>query len=220
MIARIGANRWLAGAIGAAIAISLTGLIAQRFFPPGYHGPLVVASMGASAILVFVVPASPLSQPRAVFGGHMLAASVGLLVRPAVPDPWLAAGLAIGIAIAVMNLLRCLHPPAGGTVLLAVFAAAPEPASRWTFLIMPLALDVLLLLVCAIAWNRLTGHSYPHRVPTVPAPAAWVGHIEDDDLDAVLAEWDEALDISRDDLLAVLHAAERRVIERWKGSGI
>jgi CBS domain-containing membrane protein len=63
----------------------------------------------------------------------------------------------------------------------------------------------------------LTGHSYPHRATPVPPPRAWVGHIEDADLDAVLAEWDEVLDISRDDLIALLHATEALVLERVRG---
>lgn len=64
------------------------------------------------------------------------------------------------------------------------------------------------------SWNRLTGHSYPHRpAPQVPQPD-WIGHIEDSDRDAVLAEWDEVLDVSREDLAALVHAVEDKVRTR------
>lgn len=217
LVSRLNANRWLTAALGAGLAIALTSLVAHGVISAGPHTPWIVASLGASAVLAFVLPASPLSQPWPVLGGHLIAASVGLATRSAVPEPWLAAGLAVGLAIAAMNLLRCLHPPAGGTALLTALAMPGDPAGHWSYLIMPLGLDVVLLLLCALVWHRLTGHSYPHRTAAVAAPEPWVGHIEDSDLDAVLAEWDETLDISRQDLLALLHAAEARVVSRLSG---
>lgn len=212
-----GLARWLPGALGAAIAIALTGFATHVLIGAEPAAPWLVASMGATAVLVFVVPASPLAQPWPVAAGHLLAAAVGLLVRHVAPEPWVAAGLAVGLAIGLMNLTRSLHPPAGGTVLLTALAPPDSAAAHLTFLFEPLALNVVILLVCGWAWNRLTGHSYPHRATPVPPPRAWVGHIEDADLDAVLAEWDEVLDISRDDLIALLHATEAHVLERVRG---
>ncbi|MFC0589841.1 HPP family protein [Novosphingobium aquiterrae] len=212
LVARANAQRWLTGAIGAALAIAATGLIAASLGAATAPGAWLVASMGASAVLLFVLPASPLSQPWPVFGGHVLAAAIGLVVRAIVPEPWLAAGIAVGAAIVLMNLARCLHPPAGGTVLITTLAT--PAALTWSFLVFPLALNVLVLLIWAVGWNRLTGHSYPHRTPPVAEQRTWVGHIDDADLDAVLAEWNDVLDISREDLLGVLHAAEARVFAR------
>lgn len=205
--------RWLTGALGAALAIALTGLAGWLAASSSAALPWLVASMGASTVLIFIVPASPLAQPWPVAGGHLLAATVGLLARDQLPEPWLVAGLAVGLAIAGMSLARCLHPPAGGTALITALAAPGTPAN-WLFLISPLAVNLAVLLTCGLVWNRLTGHSYPHRAAPVPAPAAWAGHIEDADLDAVLASWDEQLDVSRDDLLALIHAAEARVLAR------
>ena len=113
-----------------------------------------------------------------------------------------------------MGLLRCLHPPAGGTVLLTALSGPAVAAVGFKFLVTPLAVNVLVLLGSGIVWNRLTGHSYPHRpAPQVPQPD-WIGHIEDSDLDAVLAEWDEVLDVSREDLAALVHAVEDKVRTR------
>lgn len=214
-----GLARWLPGALGAAIAITLTGYATHLLVMGEPALPWLVASMGATSVLVFVVPASPLAQPWPVAGGHLLAAAMGLLARQAAAEPWIAAGLAVGLAISVMKLARCLHPPAGGTALITALAAPGSAAAGIGFLLEPVAVNIAVLLGFGLVWHRVTGHSYPHRAMPVPAPAAWVGHIEDADLDAVLADWDEVLDVSRDDLLALLHATEARVLERVKGAG-
>lgn len=214
VIGRIG---WLRGAFGAGLAIVLTGLVSYLVLRSDPAMPWLLAPMGASAVLVFVLPASPLSQPWPVFGGHLVAAGVGMLAQALALEPWLAAGLAVGGAIAAMSGARCLHPPAGGTALITALASPAVLSSGWHFLLAPLGLNVVLLLACGVAWNRLTGHSYPHRAAPAPAVANWVGHIEDDDLDGVLEAWDEVLDVSREDLLALIHAIEARVRSRLRG---
>lgn len=211
VIGRIG---WLRGALGAALAILLTGLVSQLALAGNTALPWLLAPIGASAVLVFVLPASPLSQPWPVLGGHVIAGAVGLIAHGLVPTPWLAAGLAVGFSIAVMSIARCLHPPAGGTALVTALASPAVASIGWAFLIMPLALNVAVLLAAGFTWNRLTGHSYPHRPAQTAAPADWIGHIDDADLDSVLADWDEVLDISREDLLALLHAVEAKARAR------
>ncbi|MFZ5743764.1 MAG: HPP family protein [Pseudomonadota bacterium] len=205
---------WLRGAIGAGFAIALTALIGRLALGSDPALPWLVASMGASAVLVFVLPASPLAQPWPVFGSHLVAAAIGVGVHALLGATWLSAGLSVGLAIAAMSLLRCLHPPAGGTVLLTALSSPGVTAAGLGFLVMPLALNVLVLLGAGVAWNRLTGHSYPHQAPPQPVQPDWIGHIEDSDLDAVLAEWDEVLDVSREDLVALVHAVEGKVRAR------
>ncbi|MFG3757464.1 HPP family protein, partial [Klebsiella pneumoniae] len=77
------------------------------------RAPLLVASIGASAVLLFAVPASPLAQPWPIIGGNSVSALVGIVVARAIGDPLLAAAVAAALAIAVMSLARCLHPPGG-----------------------------------------------------------------------------------------------------------
>ena len=77
----------------------------------------IVAPIGASAVLVFAVPASPLAQPWSVVGGNAVSALVGLAVGQTVGDPFLAAGIATALAIGAMSLARCLHPPGGAIAL-------------------------------------------------------------------------------------------------------
>jgi CBS domain-containing membrane protein len=202
---------WLRGALGAGIAIALTALIGFMAMGDDPALPWLVASMGASAVLVFVLPASPLAQPWPVFGSHLVAGAIGVAVHALLGATWYSAGLSVGLAIAAMSLLRCLHPPAGGTVLLTALSTPAVEAAGLGFLVLPLALNVLVLLAGGFAWNRLTGHSYPHHAVPQPPQPDWIGHIEDGDLDAVLAEWDEVLDVSRADLGALVRAVEEKV---------
>lgn len=216
-IGRIG---WLPGTLGAGLGIALAGLAGLAVLGSGPGQIWLVASMGASAVLVFVLPASPLAQPRAVLGGNLLAMLTGLAAHALTGSvPWIAATLAVMLAIALMNLTRTLHPPAGGTALVAALAAPVSAQHAATLLVAPLVLNLLVLLGCGLAWHRLTGHSYPHRAHFVPVAADWIGHVRDEDLDAVLEEWDEVLSVSRNDLLALIHAVEGRVRARSVSPG-
>ncbi|MBP6362810.1 MAG: HPP family protein [Novosphingobium sp.] len=207
---------WLFSTLGATLAIILASLAAQLVSRADPVTPWLSASIGASAVLTFHFPASPLAQPWSVACSHLTAAAIGLTVRHLGLEPSIIAGLAVGGAIAAMKLTRSEHPPAGGTALITALAPVGSAATQWHFLLAPLAVNVAVLLLLAVLWNRLTGHSYPHRAVAVPAPEPWAGHILDEDLDAVLEQWDEALDVDRGDLLALLHAVEARVFERVK----
>lgn len=218
VIGRIG---WLRGAVGAGLGIMLTGLASWLILRGDPALPWLLAPLGASAVLVFVLPASPLSQPWPVLGGHLIAALTGMLAHHELSawdaPPWLAAALAVGGAIALMSLARCLHPPAGGTVLVTALASPAIVADGWHFLLAPLLLNVVVLLACGLVWNRATGHSYPHHAAPAAVLPNWAGHIEDEDLDAVLEDWDEVLDVSREDLRALLHAVEEKALRRTAG---
>lgn len=115
----------LAG-LGALLGIAFTGLIA-RFLTDAQFSlmPLLAAPVGASAVLVFAIPASPLAQPRAVIGGNILSAVVGMACAILIAPQALAAPLAVGGAIVVMGLLGCLHPPGGAIALGAVLLGRP-----------------------------------------------------------------------------------------------
>jgi len=158
--------------------------------------------MGASAVLVFAVPNSPLAQPWAVVGGNTVSALVGVLMVRWLGQSDLAAGLAVGAAIALMFVLRCLHPPGGAAALLVVLMGVPDPR----FVFDPVLLNALLLTLAGVAYNRATGRDYPQRQVAVRTTAArdQAGADIDVDLDAVLARHNQVLDISRADLKALL----------------
>lgn len=68
-------NALLAG-LGASLAIALLG-----WLDLGWQLTLLMAPFGASCVLLFSLPQSPLARPQNVLGGHLLAAAVGLLVQ-------------------------------------------------------------------------------------------------------------------------------------------
>lgn len=208
--ARLG-DRLLA-ALGALAGITITSLLTG--WAIGRIGidlplPALVAPIGASALLLFVVPTSPLAQPWPIIGGNIVSALVGVLAARAIPYPPLAAGVAMGGAILAMSLLRCLHPPGAAAALVGALGGAAAAASHWLFPILPLALNSLALVATGIAFHRLSGHSYPHRPLVAPEPL-----LHRDDIDRALAEAHEAFDISRADLDGLLAAAERHALAR------
>ncbi|HEX7751146.1 MAG TPA: HPP family protein [Novosphingobium sp.] len=210
---------WARGAVGALLGLIAATALARLLLGPGASSWLL-APIGASAVLVFVLPASPLAQPWPVIGGDLLSALVGLAIAWLVPYPPLAAALAIAAAIGTMSLARCLHPPGGACALLGALGAGPVTLHSATALLLPMALNLAALLAFAWFYNNATGHSWPHRMPVVPPrpPVGWLGSYDIADLDAVLEEWDEVLDVSREDLDALFRAVERRVQRRWSNS--
>ena len=214
----------LRSAFGALIGILLTGLVCRLALGDGSALPILIAPMGASAVLLFAVPASPLAQPWSLIGGNLVSSLVGVTVWLLVPDPFLAAALAIGIAIGLMMGLRCLHPPSGAVALTAVLGGPGIHALGYGFVIWPVMANSVLMLIAAILYNRMAGRTYPHRPLAVAAghqtrdkPAAARVGFTSEDLDAVLAEYDQLLDVDRGDLEAILRQAEIRSYRRRSG---
>lgn len=204
-------------AAGAALGILLTGLLAQavlRALLPDVGGawPWLVAPLGASAVLVFAVPSSPLAQPWAVLAGNTVSALVGVACARWLGPLPLAAALAVAGAIGLMFALRCLHPPGGASALLAVLGGITDPR----FALVPVLVNSGLLVAAGIAYNQATGRAYPHRQR--PRSAAHARDAEADaveaDLDAVLARHNTVLDISRDELKQLLQETQLRGYQR------
>ena len=213
----------LIAAAGAIIGIAATGLLCGVLAGTGAARPLLVAPMGASAVLLFAVPASPLAQPWSILGGNVLSALVGIAVALAIPNSTVAAGVGVGLAIAVMSLARCLHPPGGAVALSAVLGGAAGSAHPFMFALYPVGLNSLLLILAGLAFHRMSGHTYPHRAKLTEsthgtqdsAPLSRSG-VRPNDIDAALESFGDTLDINRDDLLrlfelAGLNAAKRQV---------
>jgi CBS domain-containing membrane protein len=214
--------------LGAGLGLLLTGLLSLWLGrPAAIEGlglapltPWLVAPLGASAVLVFGVPASPLAQPWSVIGGNTLSALIGVLCVHWVPWPVLAAPLAAGLAVALMLKLRCLHPPGGASALFTVLAGVTD----WRFALFPILLNSLLLVAAGVAYNSLTGRRYPHvavppAAPTTPATPAmpWAEatpRFTDADLDVALKQYNQLLDLPRDDLRDLLETAEAQAHQR------
>jgi len=212
----------LRASLGAMAGILLTGIISNIWLGSANGLPLLIASMGASAVLVFAVPASPLAQPWPLIGGSVISALAGIACARILPDPLNAAAMAVAVAIMAMSLCRCLHPPGGAVALTAVLGGPAITAGGWSFALIPVGLNAVILLAIAWAFNNATGHSYPHRATTAPhnrhgtadpPPQDRVGYTAAD-IDAVLARYDEVLDVSREDLDALFRQVEARAHRR------
>ncbi len=195
-------------------------LLVSRQFVSGTDAALIVASMGASAVLLFAVPHGLLSQPWPVFGGHLVSALVGVTCARFVADPLLAAALAVGLAIGAMHYLRCIHPPGGATALTAVVGGAGIHELGYAFIFTPVLINVLVILAVAVAFNYpLVWRRYPAALRT-RKPAA----VETEPVDEIypsishadfvyaLSEIDSFIDISEQDLIHIYELATRRKV--------
>lgn len=199
----------LVACIGAAVCLALTFIVCSEFPLAPADLPMIVASLGSSAVLVFAIPASPLAQPWPVVGGNTISALIGVLAFQAVPNNVaLAGGLAVGGAILAMSIFRCLHPPGGASALTAVVGAQGVHAAGLSFAFAPVCINSIALVSLAMFFHRFSGHSYPHQ-PAASAPAAMDAagfHLED--IDAALEDLHENFDIAREDLDLLLSRAE------------
>ena len=202
---------------GALAGVGLTGLAAHLIL--GGDGlSLLLPPIGASAVLVFAIPASPLAQPRSVIGGNLLSAAIGLGCGMLVAPPAVAAPLAVALALIAMLGLGCLHPPGGAIALGGALAGAG--AHDFGYLV-PIGLSSVLLVAAAWAFLNATGHSYPHRVAapvnahaTRDAPPLQRVGYTPADLDEALAHYGDLLDVSREDLDALFRQVELQAHRR------
>lgn len=211
----------IAGSMGAAMGLIATEWLSRHAL--GGTNPWFIAPMGASAVLLFGVPASPLAQPWSIVGGNLVAALVGVSCAHWINPPGLAAGLAAAIAIGLMFPLRCLHPPSGAVALTAVLGGPAIAKLGYGFVLYPVLANSLVLVSCALVFNNVLRRRYPHHAVAIlqtPAatepPSERVG-ISRADLHAVLEARGELLDIDEDDLRDILMQADSRAHRRRFG---
>ncbi len=190
--------------------------ISTVFVSP-FAAALIVASMGASAVLLFAVPHGPLSQPWPVIGGHLVSAVIGVSCAKLVPDTLLAAALAVALAIGVMHYLRCIHPPGGASALSAVVGGDSVHALGYQFVITPVLLNVLVIVAVAVLFNYpFAWRRYPASLKNPPPsgqPQSQVrSSISHEDLVYALHEVDSFIDVSEQDLRAIYELAAQRSI--------
>jgi CBS domain-containing membrane protein len=208
---------------GALLGLLITSFVAHTLL--GENAMWLVAPIGASSVLLFCLPASPMAQPWAVIGGNVVSGLMGVAcVRYFGPGP-LAAALATPLAIAAMYALRCLHPPGGATALMMVIGGPAVHAMGFRLPLGPVLVDCLLIVLAAMAYNNLTGRRYPHSQQLAhPNPHATKDEVptvrfgfQPEDLDAVLRQYNQELDISRDDLEELFLKTEMRAYQRRFG---
>ncbi|MGD2118343.1 MAG: HPP family protein [Chromatiales bacterium] len=215
------AEKWISGA-GGLCGILGVAYVTQQFVPVGDAG-WIVASMGASAVLLYAVPHGPLSQPWSLVGGHLVSAIVGVTSAKLIPDVSLAAGVGVGLAITAMYYLRCIHPPGGATALYAVAGSESLHELGYMYVLTPVMLNTMVILAVAIGFNYLFAwRRYPASLAR-PAEALLKpeSNVDEEiqtqltrsDLEYALQSLNRTIDISSKDLQAIFHLAERHLYE-------
>ena len=149
----------LRSVFGAFIGLMLVLTIAKYLGELSGLNEWLMASLGASALLVFALPQSPMAQPWAVIAGNTLSALVGITTIHLVGEPLLAMPLAASISILGMFILRCLHPPAAAVALIVVLGQV----MHYRYAFFPVMVDSLLLVLAGAIYSNLTGKRYPNR---------------------------------------------------------
>jgi len=184
---------------------------------------LVLASMGASAFLMFVLPHSPLSQPWSVFGGHLVSAFVGVACVQWIHSIVLATAIAVLLSIFLMHVLHCLHPPSSATAMIAVLGGPEVHAIGWQFCYEVVAINAGLMVLLACVLNNLVpGRRYPmwhthhaHHHQFSQENHEQYPELLEEDVKWALRQMDGLIDVSEEDLVdiyefAVEHAEKRR----------
>lgn len=135
------------GLIGGTLGILCLCLLGQ------YSGvPWLMAPFGATCVILFAAPMSPLAQPRNVIGGHLIATSVGLAALYGLGDSYIVMSVAVGVAIMAMQFLRAVHPPAGANPIVIILAG--KSVVGLSFLFTPVLVGSVLLVVIASMVNN------------------------------------------------------------------
>jgi len=203
-------EKWIS-AIGGFIAIFATLWVSAHYLDqPG--AVLLVASMGASAVLLFAVPHGALSQPWPLIGGHFVSVVLGVLCARFIPNQLVAAPLSVGIAIGAMYYLRCLHPPGGASALSAVIGGASVHELGFQYVLTPVMLNAAVMLLIALVWNNLFAwRRYPAYFKKQPAERskksdAYI-QLNHADFEYALREIGSYIDITEQDLTRIYKLA-------------
>ena len=121
-------------------------------------GIFLVASFGSSMVLLYGYPESPFAQPKNVFFGHLVTATVGMFFLYLIPLPlFIIIPLAVGFGVGLMILLNVTHPPAGGNPIIVIMGSV-----SLDYLLSPIISGSIIILVFAIIINRfILKKSYP-----------------------------------------------------------
>lgn len=128
-------------AVGTGVALTTAGPAAS---------PFLLASLGGSCVFLFGLTRAPAAQPRALFGGHLGSAFIGICCYQFLGDSLWVYVTAQVITLGFMLLARTVHPPAGANPIIMIYSHAGF-AALWQ----PVLIGILSLVVVAVVWSRL-----------------------------------------------------------------
>lgn len=211
----------LRSTIGALLGIALCAFILSNI-PISAHW--LIAPVGASAVVLFTLPHSPLAQPWSIMGSYFFATCAALACSLLISQPQMAAAVSVAATIWLMARFNCIHP-SGGAIALFVVLDGPYSASNIGPVMGLVALNSCMILLAAVLVNNVfLGRRYPyHPQKSDPNP-----HLTEDlsplernglthpDLKSAMKKLDTFVDIQEDELvqiytLAIEHAFDRNV---------
>lgn len=208
----------------ALIAIALVTWISSQFLS-NTTVPYIVASMGASTVLLFAVPSSPMNRVWSVLVSHLATAFIGVSCALYLPNLLIAVPAAVAGALLAMHYLRCLHPPGGATALLIVLAGPEVKELGYLFVLTPVFLNTVVLLVSVRTVNFF--HQILEKKERFESPISWhkthtqsldiKPPFESDDLVSALGELDTFIDVNQDELIRLFTLANHHSHQRRLG---
>ena len=210
----LGANSHSVSAKEQAIAtlgslVAMATVLTVSYAMPGGDNLLILASSGASAVLIFVVPHGRLSQPWPVLMGHILCAVIGVSCAKWIGTGPITAILTVSLCILAMSLTRSIHPPAGATALTAVLGGTAITDLGYSFVAAPVAVNMLALVGAAFLINLpFRGRRYPAAFQW-QRRAALPPNVARSDVRFALSEMNTFMDINEDDLMRIYELARR-----------
>ncbi|KHQ52946.1 CBS-domain-containing membrane protein [Mameliella alba] len=202
----------LRAGVGAIVGLGLAGLFLLSPAMDPDLGLYLIAPFGATSVLLFAVPNSPLAQPWSAVVGNTVAALVGVAVCMTVADPTLRVALAVGLAITATILCRAVHPPAGAVAMTAAMSPAAIQELGFRFALTPVAAGTIVLVALAAIYARLTGRHYPFRQfetggETAPRSRMRLD-LSEDELVELLGRYRQSFNMGVEDLAQLIGAAE------------
>ena len=224
-IARVHAKEALRAGLGAMVGLGLAGLFLLSPQVDPAWGLYLVAPFGATSVLLFAVPNSPLAQPWSAIVGNTVAALVAVAVSFAIDDPLARVVLSVGLAISVTMMCRALHPPAGAVAMTAALSPGAIDSLGFWFALTPIAAGTTTLVLIAIGYARLTGRRYPfrHFEDTGPdrtetlSPVARLG-LSEEELSSILDRYRQSFNLGVEDLARLIAAAEVQAASHETGA--
>ncbi|ACT58606.1 HPP family protein [Hirschia baltica] len=200
---------------GAFVGLGLTGLFVLSPIIDLQTGLYLVAPFGATSVLLFAVPNSPLAQPWSAIVGNTIAAIVAIAICMFISDPTLSIAVSVGLAITATILCRAIHPPAGAVAM--TVAMSPDAIARlgFWFALTPIAIGTIALVIVAIIYAKLTGRHYPFRQYNEPnqhktndiEPIERLG-LSEQELTDILERYSQSFNLGVEDLARLIGAAE------------
>ena len=188
------------------------------------NAPIIVASMGASAVILFFIPNSPLAQPWPFVGGQLCSAFIGISCALNISETASASAVAVGLSVLVMLLLRCLHPPGAATALAPVMAGESITSLGYSFMLVPVGINLGFMLLLTIIINRwVLNRDYPsalaakeadkNQLQSTTISSHKIG-ITKQDIELALKNSNSFVDITATELSHLLSNAELNTFKR------